>query len=347
MTRSVLIFRPVGYALIAFSALGMVACSDKPGLTEYADKLHSDVHDTLELPARSITPDKPTLQYPAKSELKRDVERTSLGFIDSMRLNHCRLGQEIAENNSSLGKLKDGFSKYHADLTMVEALEECIEHPESANVKAQLEEALAHKKSQLSASLANAFAYEEGLRKALSIGNNSLPQIHVTEYNYAVNALERFTRILERWNYTKEADDPSEMIKMLGRLERSNYLPDLFRTMLDYAHKLDAMHAQLPEIPEFLHCPNGSVPKKAEQLRDAFNNIYIKEMQGDIAEVIEQHQRLLMTLENLQGIAPQPALKEYIAELGKLSKVLTDATVHFVRPWQRFYSTCNFTPAPD
>ena len=32
---------------------------------------------------------------------------------------------------------------------------------------------------------------------------------------------------------------------------------------------------------------------------------------------------------------------------GKLSKVLTDATVHFVRPWQRFYSACNFTPAPD
>jgi len=248
---------------------------------------------------------------------------------------------------TNLGKLKDGFSKYHADLTMIQALEDCIEHPESANVKTQLEEALAHKKSQLSASLANAFAYEEGLRKALSIGNNPLPQIHVTEYNYAVNALERFTRILERWNYTKEPDDPSEMIKMLGRLERSNYLPDLFRTMLDYAHKLDAMRDQLPEIPEALHCPNDSVPQKAEQLRDSFNNIYIKEMQGDIAEVIEQHQRLLMTLENLQGIAPQPALKDYIAELGKLSKVLTDATVHFVRPWQRFYSACNFTPAPD
>ena len=62
MTRSVLIFRPVGYALIAFSALGVVACSDNPGLTEYADKLHSDVHDTLELPARSITPEQPVLE---------------------------------------------------------------------------------------------------------------------------------------------------------------------------------------------------------------------------------------------------------------------------------------------
>lgn len=134
---------------------------------------------------------------------------------------------------------------------------------------------------------------------------------------------------------------------MLGRLERSDYLPDLFRTMLDYSYKLEKMTELLPEVPEAVYCQNGKVPDDALALKEAFNAIYLKEMQGDIAEVIEQHQRLLMTLDNLKGIAPQPELKAYIAELGTLSKKLTDASVHFVRPWQKFYSACDFTPALD
>ncbi|MCA1767191.1 MAG: DUF3080 domain-containing protein, partial [Idiomarina sp.] len=310
MKRSVLIFRSFGYVLVA---LGLSACSDDPGLTEYADELHSQVHSALNLPMQSIQAPKPQLQYPAKRALSKDIERTSMGLLDSLQLNHCQLGQLIAENNSSLGRLKDGFSRYHADLTMVEALNNCIDHPESVDVKDKLKKALVHKKSQLNNSLANAFAHDDAIRKALSIGNNSLPKIHVTEYNYAVNALERFTRILERWNYTKEADDPAELIKMLGRLERSSYLPDLFRTMLDYSYKLERITALLPEIPHSVYCENDQVPDKALTLKKAFNSVYIQEMQGDIAEVIEQHQRLLMTLETLQGIAPQPKLKAYIA----------------------------------
>lgn len=344
MKRSVLIFSSFGYV---FVALGLAACSDDEGLTEYADELHNRVHSTLNLPNNSIEAPKPQLQYPSRRALTQNIERTSMGLLESLRLNHCQLGQLIAENNSSLGRLKDGFSRYHADLNMIQALNKCIEHPESADVKDTLKEALVHKESQLQKSLANAFAQEDGLRKALSVGNNSLPKIHVTEYNYAVNALERFTRILERWDYTKEADAPDELIKMLGRLERSNYLPDLFRTMLDYSYKLERMTELLPEIPESLYCHNGQTPEKALKLKEAFNTIYIEEMQGDIAEIIEQHQRLLMTLENLEGIAPQPELKAYIAELGTLSKKLTDASVHFVRPWQKFYSACGFTPGLD
>lgn len=344
MKRSVLIFRPFGYVLVV---LGLSACSDDPGLTEYADKLNNQVHSTLNLPAQTIQAPKPQLQYPAKRDLTLNIERTSMGLLDSLQLNHCQLGQLIAENNSSLGRLKNGFSRYHADLAMIQALNECIEHPDSTGVKDKLKEALAHKESQLKNSLANAFARDDGLRKALSVGNNSLPKIHVTEYNYAVNALERFTRILERWSYTKKADDPAELIKMLGRLERSNYLPDLYRTMLDYSYKLEKMTELLPEIPQSVYCQNDQVPDKALELKKAFNAIYIEEMQGDIAEIIEQHQRLLMTLESLEGIAPQPELKTYIAELGTLSKKLTDASVHFVRPWQRFYSACDFTPGLD
>lgn len=343
MNRSVLIFKPLGYALVALSLLG---CSDKPGLTEYADKLHRSVHSTLKRPAGDITPAPPALHYPDKQSIKRTIERTRLGLLSSLRLGHCELGLVIAENNSALGKLKDGFRKYHADLTMISALKDCLQHPDtSAEIKQQLDTALTHKQSQLHASLANAFAFEAGMRNALRIGSHSLPQIHVTEYNYAVNALERVTRILERWNYTKQPDDPAELIKMLGRLERSDYLPNLYRTMLDYAHKLENMRAQLPEFPASLQCPNGSAPETSKALRDAFNQYYIGDMQGDIAELIEQHQRLLMPLENLQGIAPQPALKSYIGELGKLSKVLTDASVQFVRPWQKLYSACDFTPA--
>ncbi|WP_322405812.1 DUF3080 domain-containing protein [Idiomarina sp. PL1-037] len=344
MKRSVLIFRSFGYAFVAF---GLSACSDDPGLTEYADELHSRVQSTLKLPNNSIEAPKPQLQYPAKRALTRNIERTSMGLLESLRLNHCQLGQLIAENNSSLGRLKDGFSRYHADLTMIQALKKCIEHPDSTNVKDKLKEALAHKESQLQNSLANAFARDDGLRKALSVGNNPLPKIHVTEYNYAMNALERFTRILERWNYTKEADAPDELIKMLGRLESSSYLPDLFRTMLDYSYKLERMTELLPEVPESVYCQNGNIPNAALALKDAFNAIYLEEMQGDIAAMIEQHQRLLMLLDNLKGIAPQPALKSYIAELGSLSKKLTDASVHFVRPWQKFYSACDFTPGID
>jgi len=341
MKRSVLIFRPFGYALVALS---LFSCSDNSGLTEHADTLHHRVYSILEKPVHSITPPTPQIQYPTKRALSRNIERTSIGLLDSFQLNHCQLGQLIAENNSSLGKLKDGFSKYHADLSIIAALKTCIEHPESVEVKDKLQQALSHKESQLSASLANAFAYDDALRNALSIGNTSLPKIHVTDYNYAVNALERFTRILERWNYTKTPDDPAELIKMLGRLERSNYLPNLFRTMLDYTHKLEKMVKQLPVVPANVYCIDSNVPKQAEALKKAFNTIYISKMQNDIAGIIEQHQRLLMTLENLAAVAPQPELKAYITELGTLSKKLTNASVDFVRPWQKFYDSCNFTP---
>lgn len=341
MKRSVLILKQFGYALATVS---LFACTDNPGLTEHADTFHQRLSALLNQPETGIDPPKPELQYPRKRDLAVPVERTRLGLLDGLSLSHCELGQLIAENNSALGRLKDGFSKYHADLKMVSALKACIEHSESAALKDELQTALAKKESQLQASLANAFAYDEAFRKALSVGNSPLKQIHVTEYNYAVNALERFTRILERWNYTKKPDDLDEMMKMLGRLKRSYYLPSLFRTMLDYSYKLEEITAQLPELSQAGGCLNEPRPERAAKMRNLFNEVYIKVMQKDLAELIEQHQRLLTTLDTLQSIAPQPSLKQYISELTALSKKLTDSSVEFVRPWQKFFNQCEFTP---
>lgn len=341
MKRSVLILKQFGYALAAVS---LFACTDNPGLTEHADAFHQRLSTLLKLPEKRIETPKPEAQYPRKRDLAVPVERTSLSLLQGLSLSYCEVGQLIAENNSSLGRLKDGFNKYYADLKMVSALKACIDHPESSDIQNKLETALAQKESQLDASLANAFAYDEAFRKALSVGSSPLQRIHVTEYNYAVNALERFTRILERWNYSKEPDALDEMSKMLGRLTRSNYLPGLFRTMLDYSHKLDHITAQLPNLTKAGGCLSDPKPERAMKMRNLFNEVYIKVMQKDLAELIEQHQRLLTTLDTLQSIAPQPSLKKYIQELTSLSKKLTDSSVEFVRPWQKFFDECEFTP---
>lgn len=344
MKRSVLILKQFGYAL---AALSLFACTDTPGLTEHADTFHQRLTELLHLPEKNIESPTPKLQYPRQRALAVPVERTRLDLLDGLSLSHCELGQLIAENNSALGRLKEGFSKYHTDLKIVSALKVCIEHSESASLKNELQTALTKKESQLEASLANAFAYDEAFRKALSVGNSPLPMIHVTEYNYAVNALERFTRILERWNYTKKPDDLDEMMKMLGRLARSSYLPSLFRTMLDYSYKLEQITAQLPELSQAGGCLTKPRPERAVEMRNLFNEVYIKVMQKDLAELIEQHQRLLTTLDTLQSIAPQPSLKKYISELTSLSKKLTESSVEFVRPWQKFFNECQFTPGVE
>lgn len=84
----------------------------------YQSRLAS-VLDTEPLPLKAPS----YIELPRKRDLALPVEDVRMGLLDAYELRACGLFQLIADRNSILGKVQDGFRQLQYEITLLSTLE--------------------------------------------------------------------------------------------------------------------------------------------------------------------------------------------------------------------------------
>lgn len=320
---------------VAILLPSLVSCS-QPSTVSSLHELHGRVTFTLDIELTPLTFEPRPPQFPDVRVLRPTASTPTMSFLTALQLNHCRAGQLIAERNSALGRLDDGFSRFQDDQSLINALRQCAKSPQSEAFATELITAAQQLSDETSTRLARAFATDKGLRHALTMATTPLVTISDTEFSHSINALNAVTSWLESPN---SAVDLNEPLKVLAQ---ENYLPQLMRSIAEYSVLLAQFSEQLDNLAQPAGCLSKGIPERAHRLHSAFISIFIKQTQADLADIQRQYQRFSEALNTLAMKAPQPELKRYLNQWALYDARLTQATKSFVQPWQQFFAACGF-----
>jgi len=318
--------------------LTLLGCSPAPSVLSPLHSLNERISNTLGIQPASLDYQPRPEQMPPVRSLKPSGNVSSMNFLTSLRLGHCKAGQLIAERNSSLGRLEDGLMRYQQDIRLLAALNQCAEHPQSLQIKQELIAAVDAKAGQEDYDLAVAVATDDALRNALSYGNNALRHVNEQQFTTDLNALKQLA------NWLTQPSETSELSVWREQLAQSDYLGQLYRSVVQMRLYLTQLEQHFPSLPAAAGCTTKGVPERATVLRNVFLSFFIEQLQPTLAQLTQQYQRLQPVFEQLQQRLPQPELRQYLQQLSKQGDFLTDSSKSFVQPWQQLFKACEFTP---
>ncbi|HET8816791.1 MAG TPA: DUF3080 family protein [Pseudidiomarina sp.] len=338
-----------GYAiglLMLFFSLTLSGCSDEPPalkvLVDYRERVATP--QNLELPALQIPA---VTRPPEPRELRVEVPEVTVSLLDSLRLDTCAAGASIVQRNSALGRLENGFRRYHGDLEIVEQLSECLtslDNPDS-ELGQRLQQALAAKRATLPLLKQRAIASDDALRHALTPANQSSADL---SNESLAESLDAFQVLLNLLQYT-EASNPSlvsadRLEQALETLEQSDALGFLWRNQHEWIYGLEQSHALVNGASARAGCMSAGTPQRAQILRTVFTKYFAAEVQTQVALLTGHAYRVGPLLTELQKHSNQALLVDYLAGLQDLSIELTAAIKTHAEHWQEFFRDCDFQP---
>ncbi|MGM0482154.1 MAG: DUF3080 family protein [Pseudomonadota bacterium] len=323
--------------LIPVAAL-LVACSQPNGVISSVHTLNHRIANTLNIPAAELSYSPRPTPMPTVRKLKPAGKPAGMNFLTSLRLGHCKAGQQIAQRNSSLGRLEDGLMRYQGDIDMLQALKACAKHPQSAPILDELNQAINDKARQLNFNKAHAIATDKALRNALVVGAQPLKNIDSSAFSPVLSALSHIVDWLHA-----PAPQP-KLAKWRQQLAQSDYLNRLTRSVVEMRLKLQQLQQQLPPLTATAGCVGQGVPERAKILHNVFMQFYINDVQADLAQLTTQYQQLRPVLIKLADNTPQSGLINYLTKLTQQGERLNQASKDFVQPWQQLFADCGFTP---
>ncbi|CAB0150120.1 hypothetical protein PSI9734_00686 [Pseudidiomarina piscicola] len=333
--------------LISWSILS--ACSPAPeGLAHLID-YQSRVASTLNRKPVEYQPSAVS-QLPDIRELRTDYQRVSISLLDSWRINECAAGHLIAERNSALGKLEQGLSRYHTDLRLVVALQQCITllSDDDPALAQRLSTALKQKRANLAALKQQAIATDPALRHGLRIGAAPLRELNAQSLAQSLSALATIVQLVESPTdtslSTSQLPSTAAVEQALQTLHQSDYLPQLWRTLHTQQHYLEQLAPLLVDLATAAGCDSPGTPERATILHRVFLKFFIGQVQPQLAATAAQGAAANQLLQQLNTAISNPKLERYITQLQGLSPKLTHTTKAHVKPWQDFFSQCGFEP---
>ncbi|WP_157980846.1 DUF3080 family protein [Pseudidiomarina homiensis] len=340
------IVRPLSGLGYVFVALLVSSCSEVPTALTALDDYQRRVANTLQLEPIAYQPVS-FPQLPNSRDLRVQVPRISVSLLDSWRLDQCAAGQLIAQRNSALGKLEEGISRYFTDLQLTQAMKTCVtelEQAGEAQLAKRLASALQEKRQTLAASKQLAIATDDALRHSLRFAPSTLAAPDDAAFANALASLDHVLAVLQEPSQQPPQVSREQLESALEQLHQSDYLPRLWRSL----HTLEAYLQQLAPLTEDLvglaGCSSKGRPQRPEVLHTVFLKFFIAKVQPELAGYTRQGYLVNERLAQLAVISEQAALKDYIQRLMQLTDKLNERSKGHVKPWQRFFAACDFTP---
>src|SRR5690554_3068032 len=300
-------YRHIRLLALAAFVLCISACSDSSNaqLNSYGQRL-----ENLSGQQRIITVTKTSPHQPRVAELRLSLPQVSISLLDSFRLSECRLGQLIAERNSSLGKVMTPANQLYYEVQVTRALRECLakESALSPDLRETLSESLHLKEENIKQAVHNFLTTDDVWRRQFRMGSISLPFDDQDAFTNTYIALNYFAHTLGLLAESPHHDalDLSAWHSHVETLHRSRFLPAYWRTLAFMPSQLDRITDQLTQATGQLGCSPVARPQRAQYMHNVMMKVYIEQLQPALARWYHYGQQLdpvlLQLMSHTQGV---------------------------------------------
>ncbi|QYJ86663.1 DUF3080 domain-containing protein [Shewanella mesophila] len=271
--------------------------------------------------------------------------RLNISILQSFKLNHCKLGELIANHNSSLGKVAPPSQRLIYHIRFIQLAPACIASLDDAALIATQRQGLAQKQQQALDVFIQMLTRDRSINKRLFIGYDSLTldemQYGRLEFESALTQLNgiKLQIITQDWQQI-EIDDLEQTLAIFHRHPLLN----------QYLRSLSVSVFELRELNDYLFqhqaraaCRPGHANQQQTILQNVFHKYYLAQTQAYLSQLNQLHYRLSQPMQQLfEGTIYQDYVNAHFADDDDaLPAQLKRQMKHHVKWWKDFRQSCN------
>lgn len=328
----------IRYSIVLLTMWGITGCSPKKQAAALWHDYQSRLERVLGTEADETAIDVPYFEQPLRRAWKSQAH---IGLLDLTRLGHCRLGNLIASQNSSLGKVAapSVYLTYH--LEFIKAAPACIQtlgDPELAGV---LEKELQSKRQQAAEIYTWFLENDPLIRKRLFVGSSTLQaDTGKAGLNGVVAAFSSLALIkgqIARDEF--ERIDTTAINEALIEINQSDFVDRYMAGMNVNLQALSSLNSFLSQQPE-MRCKPGHNAAKQEILLNVLNKFFLGRIQAYLGLYNEAQFTLGSTMVSLfEGTQWQNQLSHYFDDAAAANSLKQQIRIH-ISIWQRLQQSC-------
>ncbi len=318
----------------------LAGCSKAPN--EINLDYHARLNTQLTLPELTPYQDNKKLVAPTFSH----VDASTIGILQLNKLQHCQLGQLIAERNSQLGKVSGPSSEFVYNVRFIQMVPNCVATLNDAELTKQLNEVKQRKADLLFTYWEKMLFLDKQLASLYLPVSYSLLDVNQTQKQHTLNTLNYLASVKSALvNQEFNQINSAELEAHLATLFKNSYLPSLLRALYEQIFILQQQNKALESVSFSDICKTGHNNKSATVLTNIFSKFYGSKIQGYHNDLLQEYMQVKPALLGLwQNHYHQPYESDLKIHPLSLDKSLKQYSVTHVTWWQQLYKRCNIQP---
>lgn len=318
----------------------LAGCSKAP--SEINLDYHTRLNTQLTLPELTPYQDNKKLVVPTFS----NIDASTIGILQLNKLQHCQLGQLIAERNSQLGKVSGPSSEFVYNVRFIQMVPKCVATLNDAELTKQLNEVKQQKADLLFTYWEKMLFLDKQLASLYLPVSYSLLDVNQTQKQHIFNTLNYLTSVKSALvNQEFNQINSAELEAHLATLFKNSYLPSLLRAMYEQIFILQQQNKALESVSFSDICKTGHNNISATVLTNIFSKFYGSKIQGYHNDLLREYMQVKPALLGLwQNQNQQPYKSDLKIHPLSLDTSLKQYSVTHVTWWQQLYKRCHIQP---
>ena len=330
--------------LLALLSLFTVGCQPR----QDADAIWQDYSKRLETVINQPYLGAPLTPIVLPKATVYEADTKTLSILQTLKLNHCALGQLIAERNSALGKVAPPSQRLIYHIRFIQLAPKCIETLDDADLIHTLTLGLEQKQQQALTMFRQMLTRDTSIKKRLFIGYDSLPlnEMHSgrVEFESALSQLNNIKEQIVAHSWHQIEIDNLE--QTLAIFHRQPLLNQYLRSLALSVSQLTAINDYLFNHQTLAACRLGHANRQQEILQNLFHKYYLGQTQAYLSQLNQLHYRLSQPMQRLfDGSVYQGYIEHHFSEQRHaLPAQLKQQMRRQVQWWQDFRASCDIPP---
>ncbi|WP_258405158.1 DUF3080 domain-containing protein [Shewanella psychrotolerans] len=271
--------------------------------------------------------------------------RLNISILQSFKLNHCKLGELIADHNSSLGKVAPPSQRLIYHIRFIQLAPECIATLDDSALIDTLTLGLAQKQLQALNVFTQMLTHDKSINKRLFIGYNSLTldqmQTGRVEFESALSQLNTTKQKIANQDWQQIEIENLEQV--LAIFHHQPLLNQYLRSLSLSVSQLTAINDYLFNHQAIAACRPGHANLQQAILQNLFHKYYLAQTQAYLSQLNQLHYRLSQPMLQLfDGTPYQDYVEYHFSERGDaLPAQLKQQMKRHVKWWKDFRQSCD------
>lgn len=279
--------------------------------------------------------------YPSNKTLLAPIADIRLPLTDFFALQHCPLGNLIAQRNTPLGRTQYLSTRLIYEATLLRAIKNCLQQPINLSEPQQLKMLLQQKLQDFPLAWANMLQSSKETRNAFSNSATYLKGDKTDGLTESLLALNYLISI----NADTEIN-AQQLENSLLTLTQYRLPVKIWRSQALLTQQLQNLTQWLAEENQPIDCNTPQGKKQAAHLQNVFKLFFIAKIQPIASKLNTYHYQLQPIYQTLrQHEAIQPAFHAFIQRHVIIGFTqYQQAMQQHIAWWQTFYQRCHLSP---